>query len=1306
MFRRLRTIAILAWAIALSASSPAASAPARAVPGELIVKYRAGISDLRTRAIRARLQAHAEHTFPFIRADHLRLPEGADVAAAIAELRADPAVEYAEPNYEWSALEVPNDPLFPQLWAMQNTGQTGGVPGADIRAVDAWDVFTGDPNLMIGVIDTGIDWAHPDLAANVWTNPGEIPGNGIDDDHNGYVDDVHGYDFVNNDGNPADDNGHGTHVAGTIAAVGNNGIGVVGVVWRAQVVGIKILSDAGIGSTATALAGIQYALRVGVRVTNNSWGGPFNSQALSDAIEALGADGQIFVAAAGNDALNSDLVPNYPSGFASDCIISVAATNANDRLATFSNYGLNSVDVAAPGTDILSLAPGGGYQSLSGTSMATPHVTGIVALAMGHSPNASNTFIKELVLAHAEPLPGLEGVIGSGARVNALLPVQGPDVTPPAPITDLRITDVGSNHVALAWTASGDNGREGRAQSYELRFSTTPIVDATTFAGAGLASGTPRPRSSGEPEQFELRGLVSTATYFIAIVARDRFGNTAPLSNVVVATTLPAPHLALDVTPVEASLVSGGTRTGAITLRNVGPGTLDFTIPTPGFAITTPLSLNGEPWTSAAAGGDGSAIDNGEPPASGGTTDGNRTFATGGPDSYGYRWMDNNATGPAGPAFSWADITQLGQVVPIIGNDEISAPIPIGFYFPFYGTLFTTLRVCTNGWLSLGDAPVPPWNENRPLPDAVASAPNMIAPFWDDLDFQLAAHAWTYNDGSRFIISWQAVPQVARGGPYTFQAILYPSGEIRFQYYSMLKSLNSATIGIQNASRTIGLTTVFNRLYVQSGLAIRYRPPQTWFSVAPASGRVAAGGSVDLNWKLDALGIGPRSLDGAIAIRTNDPGQAQVSIPVRLDVQGAADMATIPDTLDFGTSLVGNHIIRTMTAWNPGSEPLVVSGFHSSEPDLTVDPPSFTIAPQGFRALTLTLDAAADRTFDGTVAFATNDPDENPFRLAVRGKVLPAPVAKATVPVLIAALAKSLGPDATFADQRVVVENSGGSDLHWRPVGNIWIRPNRLSVTTPPGRRDTVVVRLESSDLYDGDYTGEFKITSDDPQRPLLTFPASIHVGVAPAVIRMTPRTLHVPASGQSVNVTVVPPAGVDPASIAASSVRLLRRVPASGEGRVSPGAGTVTFTFDRAAVQAAIVSGARVPIELAGRSGQATWVAGTDTIEVTRASGTAAPGDLAPLPDRLALRRQGPHPSGRPALELALPSAGAVDAVVFDAGGARVRTLARGTFEAGIHPLMWDGSDDHGRSRPAGVYFVRVAALGEVLTMRVVKLE
>ncbi len=278
-------------------------------------------------------------------------------------LRKDPNVELVSPNYIYRAFAVPNDPRFGDLWGLNNTGQTGGTPDADIDAPEAWNTTTGSSSVVIAVIDTGVDYTHEDLAANMWVNPGENCTNGIDDDGNGYVDDCYGIDTANNDSDPMDDNGHGTHVAGTIAAVGNNGVGVTGVNWSAKIMALKFLAADGSGSTAGAIECIEYAVNMkikGVNVVaiNASWGGPNFDPLLRDAIAAAGDAGILFVAAAGNEGNDNDSTPSYPASYDLPNIISVAATDHNDQLATFSNYGATSVDLAAPGVDILSTVPG------------------------------------------------------------------------------------------------------------------------------------------------------------------------------------------------------------------------------------------------------------------------------------------------------------------------------------------------------------------------------------------------------------------------------------------------------------------------------------------------------------------------------------------------------------------------------------------------------------------------------------------------------------------------------------------------------------------------------------------------------------------------------------------------------------------------------------------------------------------------------------------------------------------------------------------------------------------------------------
>lgn len=324
---------------------------------------------------------------------------------ALAFYRGLPGVAYAQQDYVLTAsIAPPRDPGFTQLWGLHNTGQTGGTADADIDALEAWDVTTNASSVVVAVLDTGIDFTHPDLAANMWVNAAEAAGRaGVDDDGNGYVDDVHGYDFVNNDGVPMDDQGHGTHVAGTIGAVGNNGIGSTGVAWNARLMGLKFLNSSGSGYTSDAVRAMQYAARMGVQVVNASFGGGGFSQAMYDAIQAFGNQGGIFVAAAGNEAANNDVTPSYPANYDLPNIISVAASDARDRLASFSNYG-TSVDIAAPGLSIYSTLPGNAYGSYNGTSMAAPHVAGAAALIKAARPDWTSPQIISALYSSADPV--------------------------------------------------------------------------------------------------------------------------------------------------------------------------------------------------------------------------------------------------------------------------------------------------------------------------------------------------------------------------------------------------------------------------------------------------------------------------------------------------------------------------------------------------------------------------------------------------------------------------------------------------------------------------------------------------------------------------------------------------------------------------------------------------------------------------------------------------------------------------------------------------------------------------------------
>ncbi|MEM3690618.1 MAG: S8 family serine peptidase, partial [Candidatus Micrarchaeia archaeon] len=467
----------------------------------------------------------------------LKLPRNSDIKKIVEEYNKDPSVEYAEPDYVVRAVEVPNDPYFYLQWGLNNSGQLSGTPGADVDALDAWDIINGSDDVVVAVIDTGVDYTHPDLEDNMWTNP---------------IDGSHGWDFYNNDNDPMDDYGHGTHCAGIIGAVGNNSVGVAGVNWRVKIAALKFLSADGYGYTSGAISAINYANIMGFRILSNSWGGGGYSKALYDAISGYNtasANNTLFIAAAGNSGSNNDASPTYPCSYNLPNIICVAATDNNDSLASFSNYGATTVDVGAPGVDIYSTLPTGtcelcdpsGYGYLSGTSMATPFVSGAAALIKAKYPDLNASQIKARIMYSVDRLDSLDGKVVSNGRLN-LYNALHEDDTPPAAISDLEVAVTGVTNVTLSWTAVGDDGNEGNATYYEIRYSTSEITEEN-FNYATLARNTPTPGENGSAEEFTVTGLLPETTYYFAIKVYDEVGNPSDLSNVVSTTTLEPPTI-------------------------------------------------------------------------------------------------------------------------------------------------------------------------------------------------------------------------------------------------------------------------------------------------------------------------------------------------------------------------------------------------------------------------------------------------------------------------------------------------------------------------------------------------------------------------------------------------------------------------------------------------------------------------------------------------------------------------------------------------------------------------------------------
>ncbi|MFM8441290.1 MAG: S8 family peptidase [Acidobacteriota bacterium] len=403
-------------------------------PGELLVKINAASQNLafKNRSIE---KVGAKMLQQFTGSDwiRVRLPKGMSLDEGIERFGDFPEVEAVQPNFYYHLLATPNDTSFGSLWGMTK-----------ISAPSAWDITTGNASVVVAVIDTGIRYTHDDLAANLWRNTSEIPNNSVDDDNNGFVDDYYGWDFRYNDSDPMDENGHGTHTAGTIGAVGNNGLGVVGVNWNVKVMAIKIYSPNGNDTTSAMLIDAYNYIKlmksrgVNIRVTNNSYGGCAEAcgydLATKEAIDALGDAGILNVFAAGNSAVNIDQTPFYPASYNSPSILTVSSSAADDSRSGFSNYGVVGSDIAAPGSSIYSTynSSNSSYATLSGTSMATPHVAGAAALLAGYYPNMTVASLKATLMNTVDLLPGWTSLVKSGGRLNVLRALQTPTTCSPS----------------------------------------------------------------------------------------------------------------------------------------------------------------------------------------------------------------------------------------------------------------------------------------------------------------------------------------------------------------------------------------------------------------------------------------------------------------------------------------------------------------------------------------------------------------------------------------------------------------------------------------------------------------------------------------------------------------------------------------------------------------------------------------------------------------------------------------------------------------------------------------------------------
>lgn len=499
----------------LYAAPPTVTPSGRSVPGEVLVKFQSGTSDDDVSTVAKGLDVDQSQRLSKLKTGtiwrlHSRSQNTDALTAALAH---NPKVAYAEPNYMVGLFTAPNDPSYSNLWGLSNTGQyvSGwgyGFAGSDIGAEAAWTVTTGSASIVVGVLDTGIDYTHQDLATNVWSNPG---GKGNVNCAAG----THGYNFIAGTCDPMDGQYHGTHVSGMIGAVGNNSVGVVGVNWTTSLMGLKFLDSNGNGTSANAIAAIDFAVQakidgVNVRVLSNSWGGGSFSKAVLDEINKANENDILFVTAAGNYSSNNDLSPQYPASYGTANLISVAATDPRDALAYFSSWGPTTVHLGAPGVNILSCAPNNSYQYLSGTSMAAPYVSGVAALVLANSPSLTTAQVKSAILNNVDQVPSLTGMVITGGRLNAARAV-GAALPPSFAMTVSPSSRTLSQGSATSFNISV-NPKDGFNGSVQLSVTGLPSGVAGTFSPSTTTSSSVLTLAASNTASFGYWTLQVTGT--------------------------------------------------------------------------------------------------------------------------------------------------------------------------------------------------------------------------------------------------------------------------------------------------------------------------------------------------------------------------------------------------------------------------------------------------------------------------------------------------------------------------------------------------------------------------------------------------------------------------------------------------------------------------------------------------------------------------------------------------------------------------------------------------------------------------
>jgi subtilisin family serine protease len=961
-------------------------------------------------------------------------------------------------------LTTTNDPLFDRQWHYKNTGQTGGSPGADIALEQGWAVEQGKTNVVVAVIDGGIDINHPDLTGALWINTDELPGNGRDDDLNGYIDDVNGYGFGDNTGTIYP-NFHGTHVAGTIGAITNNGVGVSGIAGGSgSANGVRLMSCAGFGEFG--VGGFEnamvYAADNGAVISQNSWGG--GSSAIEAAIDYFvaraGLDntagnfsrniqigpmaGGIVIFAAGNGNSESPSA-GYPGSYRS--CFAVASTDHNDVRSTFSNFG-SWVELAAPGSNVYSTYPLslGGYEYLSGTSMACPHVSGVAALIIskfggaGYVPNQ----VWDRLIFTADNIdsrnPGFIGKLGGG-RLNSNQALESNDGVPPAAIGDLAATDVRFNALRLAWTATGSSGNLGAASFYDLRVSTTPITESN-FNSSARISPLPRPLASGSSEVFHATGLMPNTTYYFALKAGDFFGNQSPISNIISATTPPPPIIRVTPASLSETLLTGAKSTRNLLIENQGGSRMDFRV------FVTVAAPTAQPQ---------SVIAHSEARTSSYQYAAkNLQIST--PQVQGFTNSPIRQQSSRGRLFSLYGSTALAELDPATGAiinqitlPEIASGGPDGLAFD--GTFVYFIN-------SFGSGRIHQINPSTGIVESskvITGLTNIDGLAHDGaslyaLDY--SANQIIEVDYSRGEVKKRIIPGFDLGGGITFggsrgtlfvsnfEAGIYeldiatgrvvnqflPSGPILGLGYSeaeqVLFAQNSSTnqIDVYDPKTGVRVRSISS---FYSGALASDEGGSTWLTPTLLEGTVGAGESLIVPIDFNANGLLGGLYRKDIVISSDDPVTPSVAIPASLTVIGAPNLSPSETEISFGEVYVGLSKTLSIQIGNNGTDDLVIDSVRIQNPVFSqIGVISTRVRPGETQVLRVRFRPSGLGAETGEARIFSNDPDLGLFRLPLAGVGVNPPV----ISVSPDSLGVTLFSNDT-ATRTLSISNSGGSQL-------------------------------------------------------------------------------------------------------------------------------------------------------------------------------------------------------------------------------------------------------------------------------------